>query len=134
MATEPEVAALYTARYFTLNEAETMRKNDCFVLCDAGGGTVDVVSYKVKQVHPTLQLQIMTIPTGRTPFRYGRSIWLTYCRCEVWLELHKQEVQRLASPYIGGEELQHLGSEGRKPDDQRACHGGRRDEGCDERF
>jgi hypothetical protein len=64
MVTEPEAAALYTARFLKEEEAEDLRLRDCFVLCDAGGGTVDVVAYKVKQIAPNLELEQMTIPTG----------------------------------------------------------------------
>jgi len=66
MVTEPEAAAVYTAR-FLRNEPEgsrTLKKNECFILVDAGGGTVDVVGYKVKALTPSLELQEMTRPTG----------------------------------------------------------------------
>ncbi|ORY13860.1 hypothetical protein BCR34DRAFT_253204 [Clohesyomyces aquaticus] len=65
MVTEPEAAALYTARYLKEMEDEDLRVKDCFILCDAGGGTVDVVAYKVKETSPGLELQQMTIPTGK---------------------------------------------------------------------
>lgn len=46
-------------------ELTTIQENGYFILCDAGGGTVDVVSYKARQLQPTLQLQQITVPTGR---------------------------------------------------------------------
>ncbi|OAP64492.1 hypothetical protein AYL99_00464 [Fonsecaea erecta] len=63
--TEPEAAAIYTARYLKdeINEI-FLKPNSCFILCDAGGGTVDVVSYKVKQVEPSLVLERIGVPTG----------------------------------------------------------------------
>ncbi|KAN0102782.1 hypothetical protein V8E51_011095 [Hyaloscypha variabilis] len=64
LVTEPEAAAIYTAQYLKQQEAELLREKECFVLCDAGGGTVDVVAYKVMQVEPNLQLEAITIPTG----------------------------------------------------------------------
>lgn len=40
VVTEAEAAALYTARFLKEKEAEPLKKGECFVLCDAGGGTV----------------------------------------------------------------------------------------------
>ncbi|KAF2267873.1 actin-like ATPase domain-containing protein [Lojkania enalia] len=63
---EPEAAAIYTARSLKEEQGEDfLKENGYFVLCDAGGGTIDVVSYKVKQLQPTLQLQEIGYPTGR---------------------------------------------------------------------
>ena len=63
--------------------ADLLQAGECFVLCDAGGGTVvsssrshgfpssnclpshqDVVSYKVTQLEPGLELEEMTVPTS----------------------------------------------------------------------
>ncbi|KAH7078751.1 hypothetical protein BKA63DRAFT_591475 [Paraphoma chrysanthemicola] len=64
MVSEPEAAAIYTARYMQEQAATSLKKNECFILCDAGGGTVDAVGFKVKQISPSLELEQMTIPTG----------------------------------------------------------------------
>ncbi|KAI1464857.1 uncharacterized protein F4812DRAFT_462181 [Daldinia caldariorum] len=50
MVTEPEAAALATLRGKA--EEDTLRPGDSFVVCDAGGGTVDLISYKVNSIHP----------------------------------------------------------------------------------
>ncbi|KAJ8111356.1 hypothetical protein OPT61_g6033 [Boeremia exigua] len=64
--TEPEAAALYTARHYRDEKAEEfLREGQCFILCDAGGGTVDVVSYRVKALHPVLKLDQIGVPTGQ---------------------------------------------------------------------
>ncbi|KAK5662380.1 hypothetical protein OQA88_8290 [Cercophora sp. LCS_1] len=57
---EPEAAALYTIHSldFTLNTG------DAFVVCDAGGGTVDLISYEVVGVKPNLQLKELVPGTG----------------------------------------------------------------------
>jgi hypothetical protein len=57
---EPEAAALYTIRDldFALNV------NDVFVICDAGGGTVDLISYEVVTIQPSLQLREIVPGTG----------------------------------------------------------------------
>lgn len=33
-----------------------MNIDDSFVLCDAGGGTVDLISYTITQLHPKLEI------------------------------------------------------------------------------
>ncbi|KAF9760866.1 hypothetical protein IL306_004075 [Fusarium sp. DS 682] len=49
---EPEAAALYTF----MNQERALAVGDCFVVCDAGGGTVDLISYEVVGTEPTLDL------------------------------------------------------------------------------
>ncbi|KAF3050005.1 hypothetical protein E8E11_009658 [Didymella keratinophila] len=62
--TESEAAALYTARFFRDERGqEFLRANQYFILVDAGGGTVDIVSYQVKRLYP-LQLEQIGRPTG----------------------------------------------------------------------
>jgi len=41
-----------------------MSGDSCFVLCDAGGGTVDLISYKVKQSSPQITLEEVVVGTG----------------------------------------------------------------------
>ena len=50
---EPEAAALAT--FDDLKPRPNFQVGDCFVVCDAGGGTVDLISYRVVQTQP-LQL------------------------------------------------------------------------------
>ncbi|KAF2192229.1 hypothetical protein K469DRAFT_620267 [Zopfia rhizophila CBS 207.26] len=65
LVSEPEAAAFYALRSHKLHEEdESMVPGDCFVVCDAGGGTVDLISYTVKQVHPVLQLEEVALGTG----------------------------------------------------------------------
>ncbi|KAF2201018.1 actin-like ATPase domain-containing protein [Delitschia confertaspora ATCC 74209] len=64
--TEPEAAAIYTARYLRDTQGqEVLTNGGYFILCDAGGGTVDVVSYKVKKLSPSLELEQIGFPTAR---------------------------------------------------------------------
>jgi hypothetical protein len=49
MISEPEAAAVYTLQAIQPN---CLRVGDNFVVCDAGGGTVDLISYEVKSVTP----------------------------------------------------------------------------------
>lgn len=60
---EPEAAALYTMHSldFALNIG------DAFVICDAGGGTVDLISYEVVSVTPKLEVKELVPGTGTHP-------------------------------------------------------------------
>lgn len=50
---EPEAAALYA---LTALDPHGLRIGDTFMLCDAGGGTVDLITYKVSSLKPILKL------------------------------------------------------------------------------
>lgn len=49
MISEPQAAAVFA---FQAIQPNRMRKGDHFVLCDAGGGTVDLISYEIEQMSP----------------------------------------------------------------------------------
>ncbi|KAL9000689.1 MAG: hypothetical protein Q9169_000725 [Polycauliona sp. 2 TL-2023] len=50
---EPEAAAMYA---LDAMDPHNIKVGDTFVLCDAGGGTVDLISYKVSALKPSLQI------------------------------------------------------------------------------
>jgi len=50
---EPEAAAMYA---LDAMDPHNIKVGDTFVLCDAGGGTVDLISYKVSALKPILQI------------------------------------------------------------------------------
>ncbi|OBS23303.1 hypothetical protein FPOA_03852 [Fusarium poae] len=58
-APEPEAAALASI----CERAEDLEEGDVFVICDAGGGTVDLISYKVESVEP-VALQEAVVGSG----------------------------------------------------------------------
>ncbi|KAJ5342784.1 hypothetical protein N7541_011908 [Penicillium brevicompactum] len=60
LLSEPEAAAVYTIRTMKKDSAT---KGDCFVVCDAGGGTVDIITYRVKEVAP-MRFEEATEGTG----------------------------------------------------------------------
>lgn len=62
---EPEAAALYSIK--TL--AFSIKKNDVFVVCDAGGGTVDLISYEVLATAPQLKVKEFVPGSGKSSFR-----------------------------------------------------------------
>ncbi|KAI1359876.1 actin-like ATPase domain-containing protein [Xylaria arbuscula] len=49
---EPEAAALYTLYV----HERALNNGDAFVVCDAGGGTVDLITYEVTSMEPSLEL------------------------------------------------------------------------------
>ncbi|KAI9766848.1 MAG: hypothetical protein M1839_004753 [Geoglossum umbratile] len=61
---EPEAAAMNIL--LDMEKKNLLTRGNCFIVCDAGGGTVDLVSYVVEQTHP-LRLQQCTEPTGNPP-------------------------------------------------------------------
>ncbi|KAL9000115.1 MAG: hypothetical protein Q9169_001190 [Polycauliona sp. 2 TL-2023] len=58
---EPECAAIYALK--DLDDIESLRINDCILVCDAGGGTVDIITYKILQIKP-LSIVECTAGTG----------------------------------------------------------------------
>ncbi|KAL4747143.1 hypothetical protein BDW72DRAFT_209839 [Aspergillus terricola var. indicus] len=56
LVSEPEAAALYTLRAIQPN---TVAANDVFTVCDAGGGTVDLISYKIKTLEPLVLVEVV---------------------------------------------------------------------------
>ncbi|KAL5326241.1 hypothetical protein ACEPPN_007379 [Leptodophora sp. 'Broadleaf-Isolate-01'] len=51
---EPEAAAMYTLH---MMKDMALSVGDAFVICDAGGGTVDLTSYEITQLTPRLELR-----------------------------------------------------------------------------
>ena len=60
LITEPEAAAVYTLKAIQPNY---LKIGDNFIVCDAGGGTVDLISYKITQLSP-LQVEESAVGTG----------------------------------------------------------------------
>ncbi|KAM7212824.1 hypothetical protein V8F06_011812 [Rhypophila decipiens] len=64
---EPEACAHYTLREAWQKDHLRFRKNDCFIVVDAGGGTVDLASYKVVSMNydkKQIKLQEVGYPIG----------------------------------------------------------------------
>ncbi|KAL4760930.1 Hsp70 family protein [Aspergillus foveolatus] len=55
LVSELEAAALYTLRAIQPN---TVAANDVFTVCDAEGGTVDLISYKIKTLEPLVLVEV----------------------------------------------------------------------------
>ncbi|EKG14291.1 Heat shock protein Hsp70 [Macrophomina phaseolina MS6] len=53
VVTEPEAAAMHELKERTKRgQTPDLEVNDTFVICDAGGGTVDLISYTITQLYP----------------------------------------------------------------------------------
>ncbi|ROT43734.1 actin-like ATPase domain-containing protein [Sodiomyces alkalinus F11] len=60
MISEPEAAAVYTLKAIQPNH---LNVNDNFIVCDAGGGTVDLIAYKILSLKP-LKVEESAVGTG----------------------------------------------------------------------
>ncbi|KAK0125658.1 hypothetical protein ONS95_000339 [Cadophora gregata] len=108
LVSEAEAAAAYTARY--LKEScgtDILKLRECFLVCDAGGGTVDVVAYRVKSLEPMFEMERITLPTA--------------ARCgSIFIDMaFKRWLSRLLGPELysqldGGHLLERIGSHGRE--------------------
>lgn len=67
---EPEAAALYTIK----DLGHSLRLKDAFVICDAGGGTVDLISYEVDSVSPGIELKEIVPGTGKSGNDFLKSV------------------------------------------------------------
>ncbi|KAL2060170.1 hypothetical protein VTL71DRAFT_9565 [Oculimacula yallundae] len=61
LVSEPEAAAVSALHGLDPHE---LNVGDSFVLCDAGGGTVDLVSYSITALHPLLEVKEVAAGTG----------------------------------------------------------------------
>lgn len=61
IVSEPEAAATYALDAL---DPHSIKIGDTFVLCDAGGGTVDLISYTVTALKPILKLHEAAPGTG----------------------------------------------------------------------
>jgi hypothetical protein len=65
MIPEPEAAAVATLKSLTLTGTEgQIYPGDGVLICDCGGGTVDITTYQITSVSPTLEFEEMLVGTG----------------------------------------------------------------------
>ncbi|KAK4169551.1 hypothetical protein QBC43DRAFT_63954 [Cladorrhinum sp. PSN259] len=65
--TEPEAGANYIVRSAKAHDQVDdlgLRVKECFIVVDAGGGTVDLVTYRVDELEPGLKFTRVTPPSG----------------------------------------------------------------------
>lgn len=101
LISEPEAAAVYTLQAI---QPSVLKQFDNFIVCDAGGGTVDLISYEIKQRLP-LRIEESTQGTGKccggaflnmrfeqfVRSRLGETAFMNLCRRDPrsWLEASK---------------------------------------------
>ncbi|KAL4886656.1 hypothetical protein BJY04DRAFT_178102 [Aspergillus karnatakaensis] len=61
LVSEPEAAAIYALHGL---DPHGLKAGDSLVLCDAGGGTVDLISYTITALTPILQVKEVTTGSG----------------------------------------------------------------------
>ncbi|KAK0634379.1 hypothetical protein B0T17DRAFT_483713 [Bombardia bombarda] len=61
LVSEPEAAAIYALHGL---DPHHLKIGESFVICDAGGGTVDLISYTITNLKPILEVQEATAGTG----------------------------------------------------------------------
>lgn len=61
MTSEPEAVAAYALKVI---HPLSLRPGQNVVICDAGGGTVDLITYRIKSLSPTLEVEESAIPSG----------------------------------------------------------------------
>jgi hypothetical protein len=77
MIKEPEAAALYTMHSIEV----ALRIGEAFVLCNAGGGTVDLITYEVVKLEPVLELRELVPGTGRPPSSPAYKLYSSLVTC-----------------------------------------------------
>ena len=77
---EPEAAAMYALDQM---DPHNIQVGDTFVLVDAGGGTVDLISYTVEALKPMLKIKEATAGSGSLcGASYLNRIFLQYLRAK----------------------------------------------------
>ena|SRR5271167_4155386 len=61
MTSEPEAAALYALKKI---EPHNLLVGNNIVICDAGGGTVDLITYRIKKLTPHLEVEESGVCSG----------------------------------------------------------------------
>ncbi|RVD85378.1 uncharacterized protein DFL_003702 [Arthrobotrys flagrans] len=72
LVSEPEAAATYVLKAMhaanfsrvSTRAMPSLQEGNTFVVCDAGGGTVDLISYEVEEVRPSFKLKETAVGTG----------------------------------------------------------------------
>ncbi|KAF4439111.1 hypothetical protein F53441_12662 [Fusarium austroafricanum] len=101
---EPEAAALYTF----MTQERSLNPGDCFVVCDAGGGTVDLISYEVVATEPSLKLTEI-IPRKGLNKRFAEAVqhligdeqWSRLKNDPAWKIAERQFDQEIKTKFTG---------------------------------
>ena len=97
LLSEPESAAIYALKNMDSGNS-SVKVEDRIVVCDCGGGTVDVISYEVRQIEPQLRVAECTAGTG------------DYCG-STFID---QEFEKLFAQRLGSEEFAKITMQNRQ--------------------
>ncbi|KAG6088700.1 hypothetical protein E4U15_005345 [Claviceps sp. LM218 group G6] len=115
---EPEAAALYSIKTLDFS----IKKEDVFVVCDAGGGTVDLISYEVLATAPQLKVKELVPGTGGMAGslglnqRFAAAVeelvgghqWSTLKKSKAWSFAEKQFDQEIKKDFGGSVEEEYF--------------------------
>ena len=62
MISEPEAGAI--AALSNMAEQKRLKSGEGVLVCDCGGGTVDIITYKLLELEPTIQFEEILVSTG----------------------------------------------------------------------
>ncbi|KAI5788706.1 hypothetical protein FPQ18DRAFT_343143 [Pyronema domesticum] len=87
LLSEPEAAAIYSIK---IQDTGSIKVGNRIVVCDAGGGTVDLISYTVVALEPNLQVRECAVGTGEfAGSTYIDRNWETFLRSKLGEERYK---------------------------------------------
>ncbi|KAF7557450.1 hypothetical protein G7Z17_g653 [Cylindrodendrum hubeiense] len=115
---EPEAAALWTAKKMD----RRLHRDDSFIVCDAGGGTVDLISYQVEAALPRLQVKELVPGTGGMAGslglnkRFAEAVndlvgdeqWLALKKSKAFFLAEKQFDREIKKSFHGGEDEEYF--------------------------
>ncbi|KAH8654245.1 hypothetical protein BGZ61DRAFT_500616 [Ilyonectria robusta] len=115
---EPEAAALYTM----YSQERALGIGDAFVLCDAGGGTVDLITYEVVATRPGLELAEVVPGSGgmagslglnkrfaeAVQDLVGEEEWIKLKKGKGWRKAYEEFDQYVKRRFLGDTEEEYL--------------------------
>ena len=60
------ISGLSLSKVSAVADGVSQKVGDAFVLCDAGGGTVDLISYEITKLEPRLELKELVTGKGKS--------------------------------------------------------------------
>ncbi|KAH7330476.1 hypothetical protein BKA65DRAFT_434268 [Rhexocercosporidium sp. MPI-PUGE-AT-0058] len=99
LMSEPEAAALAVVRDF--DGENVFRAGDCFVVCDAGGGTVDLISYRIRDTRPLVLEEVGYATGGKFGASYIDTAFQTWLHGKIGSENYAKLITDSAESAIG---------------------------------
>ena len=93
---EPEAAAVAALSALTQGNSQAQVKiGDGVLICDCGGGTVDLTTYHITAIDPKLEFKELIIGTGKPDRVRLHTITDTVHRWKVWLDIHRSRISQV---------------------------------------